>query len=93
MGCFLIGVTGKGFSASGQALIGSVSDDPYDIRTFMKAVRPKKKSPFLRPQAVKSHPKAKTLVTRIRDQIYRESGQIFEEFFSQNIRTIAHGRL
>ncbi|MEM1282616.1 MAG: carcinine hydrolase/isopenicillin-N N-acyltransferase family protein [Chlamydiota bacterium] len=37
-GCFLIGVTGKGFSETGEALIGSVSDDPYDIRTFLKAV-------------------------------------------------------
>ena len=38
MGCFLIGVTGKGFSKTGETLIGSVSDDPYDVRTFMKAV-------------------------------------------------------
>lgn len=37
-GCFLIGVTGKGISKQGEALIGSVSDNPYDIRTFMKAV-------------------------------------------------------
>lgn len=33
MGCFLIGVTGKGFSKTGEALLGSVSDDPYDVRT------------------------------------------------------------
>ena len=38
-GCFLIGVTGPGFSATGEALIGSVSDDPYDIRTFLRLVR------------------------------------------------------
>ncbi len=38
MGCFLIGVTGPGFSANGDALIGSVSDDPYDVRTFLRAV-------------------------------------------------------
>lgn len=41
MGCFLIGVTGKGFSKTQGALLGSVSDDPYDVRTFMKAVTPK----------------------------------------------------
>ena len=40
MGCFLIGVTGPGFSANGDALIGSVSDDPYDVRTFLRAVKP-----------------------------------------------------
>jgi hypothetical protein len=40
MGCFLIGVTGPGVSARGEALIGSVSDDPYDIRTFLKLVKP-----------------------------------------------------
>ncbi len=40
MGCFLIGVTGPGVSAHGQAIIGSVSDDPYDIRTFLRLVRP-----------------------------------------------------
>ncbi len=39
-GCFLIGVTGKGFSKTEEALLGSVTDDPYDIRTFMKAVKP-----------------------------------------------------
>lgn len=41
MPCFLIGVTGSGFSKNKDALLGSVSDDPYDIRTFMKLVRPK----------------------------------------------------
>lgn len=41
MPCFLIGVTGKGFSTTGEALIGSVSDDPYDVRTFMKAISSK----------------------------------------------------
>lgn len=40
MGCFLIGVTGSGFSKRGDAILGSVSDDPYDVRTFMKLVRP-----------------------------------------------------
>jgi Acyl-coenzyme A:6-aminopenicillanic acid acyl-transferase len=38
--CFLIGATGKGFSKNGDALLGSVSDDPYDVRTFMKRVKP-----------------------------------------------------
>lgn len=40
MGCFLIGVTGPGITENGEALIGSVSDDPYDIRTFLRLVRP-----------------------------------------------------
>ena len=40
-GCFLIGVTGSGFSKNGDAFLGSVSDDPYDVRTFMKAVKHK----------------------------------------------------
>lgn len=39
-GCFLIGVTGPGITANGEALIGSVSDDPYDIRTFVRLVKP-----------------------------------------------------
>jgi len=39
-GCFLIGVTGPGVSTSGEALIGSVSDDPYDVRTFVRIVNP-----------------------------------------------------
>jgi hypothetical protein len=39
-GCFLIGVTGVGITANGEALIGSVSDDPYDIRTFLRLVKP-----------------------------------------------------
>jgi len=38
MGCFLIGVTGSGVSREGEALLGSVSDNPYDVRTFMKQV-------------------------------------------------------
>jgi hypothetical protein len=42
-GCFLIGVTGRGFSLNGEALIGSVSDDPYDIRTFLRLVTPAEK--------------------------------------------------
>jgi Acyl-coenzyme A:6-aminopenicillanic acid acyl-transferase len=40
-GCFLIGVTGTGYSKTEEALIGSVSDDPYDVRTFVKGVRKK----------------------------------------------------
>lgn len=40
MACFLIGVTGPGITENGEALIGSVSDDPYDIRTFLRLVRP-----------------------------------------------------
>ncbi|MEJ2717499.1 MAG: carcinine hydrolase/isopenicillin-N N-acyltransferase family protein [Deltaproteobacteria bacterium] len=39
IGCFLIGVTGPGVTANGEALIGSVSDDPYDIRTFLRLVK------------------------------------------------------
>jgi hypothetical protein len=38
-GCFLIGVVGQDTTCDGNALIGSVSDDPYDIRTFLKEVR------------------------------------------------------
>ncbi len=38
MGCFLIGATGPGVCAEGHALIASVSDDPYDIRTFVRRV-------------------------------------------------------
>ena len=40
IGCFLIGVTGLGISSNGEALIGSVSDDPYDVRTFVRTVKP-----------------------------------------------------
>ncbi|MBW1850945.1 MAG: hypothetical protein JRF52_04895 [Deltaproteobacteria bacterium] len=40
IGCFLIGVTGPGVGANGEALIGSVSDDPYDVRTFLRHVKP-----------------------------------------------------
>ena len=40
MGCFLMGVTGPGITADGEALIGSVSDDPYDVRTFLRQVKP-----------------------------------------------------
>ena len=39
MGCFLIGVTGPGITKNGDAFIGSVSDDPYDIRTFLRSVK------------------------------------------------------
>jgi len=38
VGCFLIGVCGK-FTKNSEALLGSVSDDPYDVRTFMKVVK------------------------------------------------------
>lgn len=38
LGCFLIGATGIGNTVDGNALIGSVSDDPYDIRTFLRTV-------------------------------------------------------
>jgi len=40
LGCFLMGVTGPSITASGEALIGSVSDDPYDVRTFLRQVKP-----------------------------------------------------
>lgn len=39
-GCFLIGATGPGVTATGEALIGSVSDDPYDVRTYVRIVNP-----------------------------------------------------
>ena len=39
-GCFLIGATGPGVTTTGEALIGSVSDDPYDIRTYVRIVNP-----------------------------------------------------
>ncbi len=39
MGCFLIGFTDQ----SKRALLGSVSDDPYDVRTFLRQVRPQGK--------------------------------------------------
>ena len=35
-----MGVTGQGITANGEALIGSVSDDPYDVRTFLRQVKP-----------------------------------------------------
>jgi hypothetical protein len=35
-----MGVTGPGVTANGEALIGSVSDDPYDVRTFVRQVKP-----------------------------------------------------
>lgn len=40
MACFLIGVTGKTYTTNGEALLGSVSDDPYDIRTFVRSLHP-----------------------------------------------------
>jgi hypothetical protein len=36
--CFLMGATGIGNTLDGHAIIGSVSDDPYDIRTFLRIV-------------------------------------------------------
>ena len=41
MGCFLIGVTGEGYTKEGGALLGSVSDDPYDVRTFVRSEHPR----------------------------------------------------
>ncbi|MCF7852184.1 MAG: C45 family peptidase [Simkaniaceae bacterium] len=41
MGCFLIGVTGNAYTVNGEALLGSVSDDPYDVRTFVRIMRPR----------------------------------------------------
>jgi len=41
MPCFLIGATGDGLTRRKDALLGSVSDDPYDVRTFLRLVRPK----------------------------------------------------
>ncbi|MEM9656872.1 MAG: hypothetical protein AAF961_00790 [Planctomycetota bacterium] len=41
MGCFLIGATGEGVTVTGEALLGSVSDDPYDVRTFVRVVNPR----------------------------------------------------
>ncbi|PIS00930.1 MAG: hypothetical protein COT84_05060 [Chlamydiae bacterium CG10_big_fil_rev_8_21_14_0_10_35_9] len=38
MGCFLMGATGKGITKHPEALLGSVSDNPYDVRTFLKIV-------------------------------------------------------
>ena len=39
-GCFLMGATGRGVTATGEALLGSVSDDPYDVRTYVRIVNP-----------------------------------------------------
>jgi hypothetical protein len=39
-GCVLIGATGDGVTVDGKALIGSVSDDPYDIRTVVRTITP-----------------------------------------------------
>jgi hypothetical protein len=47
MGCFLLGATGNGFTTDGNAIIGSVSDDPYDIRTFLREMRPEKSLPHI----------------------------------------------
>lgn len=47
MGCFLIGSTGIGNTSDGNAIIGSVSDDPYDIRTFLRIVSPGQGQPHI----------------------------------------------
>ena len=47
MPCFLIGVTGHDANPRGEALLGSVSDDPYDIRTFLRVVRPADAPPHI----------------------------------------------
>ncbi len=39
MACFLIGATSPGWCEEGDALIGSVSDDPYDVRTYLRIIR------------------------------------------------------
>lgn len=36
--CFLLGLTGKGYTVDEKALLGSVSDDPYDVRTFLRVI-------------------------------------------------------
>uniref|UniRef100_A0A7S3V0B2 Uncharacterized protein n=1 Tax=Aplanochytrium stocchinoi TaxID=215587 RepID=A0A7S3V0B2_9STRA len=36
--CFLIGATGPGVTSTGEALIGGVSDDPYNFRTFVRYI-------------------------------------------------------
>jgi len=46
VGCFLVGVTGN-FTKSSEALLGSVSDDPYDVRTFMKVVNSEDKLTYV----------------------------------------------
>jgi len=38
--CFLIGATGPGVTATGEALLGCVSDDPYLFRTFVRVAQP-----------------------------------------------------
>ncbi len=43
MGCFLIGFTDQ----HSRPLLGSVSDDPYDVRTFLRQVRPKGKLAYI----------------------------------------------
>jgi len=39
--CFLIGATGPGVTKTGEAIIGGVSDDPYNFRTFVRSSSPK----------------------------------------------------
>eukprot|EP00928_Gymnodinium_smaydae_P061558 TRINITY_DN45604_c0_g1_i1.p1 TRINITY_DN45604_c0_g1~~TRINITY_DN45604_c0_g1_i1.p1 ORF type:complete len:386 (-),score=34.96 TRINITY_DN45604_c0_g1_i1:321-1430(-) len=39
--CFLVGATGPGVTSSGEAILGSVSDDPYLFRTFVRVQQPK----------------------------------------------------
>ena len=40
LGCFLIGATGNLYTSDGEALLGSISDNPYDVRTFVRSVYP-----------------------------------------------------
>ena len=40
--CFLIGATGPGVTATGEAVLGSGSDDPYLFRTVVRVVQPSK---------------------------------------------------
>lgn len=39
-GCFLFAATGEDWTADGSAILGSISDDPYDIRTFVRVLCP-----------------------------------------------------
>lgn len=41
-GCFLFAATGMGWTADNRAILGSISDDPYDIRTFVRALCPER---------------------------------------------------
>lgn len=56
MPCFLIGVTGEGYTASGEALLGSVSDNPYDVRTFVRSHHPKDRLAHVGTELVATQP-------------------------------------